>query len=91
MTNSDQERKAADSASAVDGATLQDEPAEKGSEQGSEQPADEAVVSYLTGLKLLLVMTGVTLVMFLAMLDIAIISTVRPRHAAIQGQRRVSH
>ena len=32
---------------------------------------------FLTGVRLFLVMTGVTLVMFLAMLDIAIISTVR--------------
>lgn len=63
---SDSERTPGDKASAMDGASLPGEPAE--------QPAKP---SHLTGLKLFLSMTGSGLVMFLAMLDIAIIGTVR--------------
>lgn len=74
MTSIDQKRKAADSASAIDSAILRDDSAEKGSERPSS--VDES--TYLSGLKLFLAMTSATLVMFLAMLDISIISTVRP-------------
>lgn len=73
MTQKDQEQRAADSVSAIDGRALQDEPAEK----NTEGPAVKDGATHLVGLKLFLAMTGATLVMFLAMLDISIIGTVR--------------
>lgn len=42
------------------------------------QPSDEAEDQYITGIKLYLVLFGVTLVMFLVMLDQTIVVTVRP-------------
>ena len=71
MASPDEERKGPDSKSGIDGATL---PTEK--EGGNADQHADGEVAYLTGLRLFLVMTGVTLTMFLAMLDIAIIGTV---------------
>lgn len=70
MTSPGMEEKTPDSTSGTDGAVK---------ESGDEQPPTGPGETYLTGARLFLVMTGVTLVMFLAMLDIAIITTVR-RH-----------
>ena len=71
MASPDEERKGPASTSGTDGANL---PKEK--ENGNADQYADGEVAYLTGLRLFLVMTGVTLTMFLAMLDIAIIGTV---------------
>lgn len=73
MTEVEQELKGASSASdSTDGATLKGGPIEK-----EAKPTEESGSSHLSGLRLFVVMAGLTLVMFLAFLDISIISTVR--------------
>lgn len=70
-----QEQTELDSKSNSDDSTIQNGQED---DEKAAQPAVQASSSHLSGIKLFLVMTGVTLVMFLAMLDIAIISTVCP-------------
>ena len=79
-----------ESSPGTDAATLKGEPMadetanenEPHGKEAAETTDEQDDTPYLSGLKLFLVMAGTTLVCFLAMLDIAIISTVR------QGSRR---
>lgn len=61
-------------------ATVQDDPDGAGAAAASRTKSGDGKHDFLTGWKLFLVMSGVTVVMLLAMLDIAIIGTVSCYH-----------
>lgn len=54
-----------------------DTPAEIEEAQPQQQTQQQATGTYLSGVRLFLVITSLTIVMFLAMLDISIVGTVR--------------
>ena len=81
------EEKLAGSSPTPDDVTLNDEPVNDASATAisDSNAAQDDTTQFLSGLKLLLVMTSVTVIMILAMLDIAILGTVSSRFTHLPG------